>query len=180
MVTNQHTVIVIIVMVIIWAAYIPTIGTSAQRATGPTAVGAPQCYIALHYHNVTLHCIATMLHKSHCFALPCIALHFTKHHNVTQLTLHCITYSIQSNLHCRAFHKATLPSKCCLFTVSVQYILQLGIAFISRYWETVAALHCKSIEGIKLLRCIPFITTFAVLSKTRCLTFFPTSGLDKM
>ena len=73
-------IIIIIVMVIISAAaYIPTIGTSAQRATGPTAVGATQCYtthIALHclalHFITTMHCIA--LFKAACIAFHCIAL----------------------------------------------------------------------------------------------------------
>ena len=85
-------------------------------------VGAPQCYIALHCHNVTqitlhcfaLHCISqstTMLHNSHCFALlyskqlalPYIALNC---HNVTKLTLHCIALfkAICIALLCYAFH----------------------------------------------------------------------------
>ena len=100
------TIIIIIVMVIISAAaYIPTIGTSAQRATGPTAVGATQCYtthIALHFkklyevghHNITqltLHCIA--LFNATCIAMLCLALHCIA---LPQLILHC---SIQSNLH---------------------------------------------------------------------------------
>ena len=100
--------IMLYILILMSAAYIPTIGTSAQRATGPTAVGGAQCH--------TIHiAIQSNAHCNALFKATCISTHIAFRSSICCTLFAFLFHNIKKLLHCNSIHSI---SHCILATIA--------------------------------------------------------------